>query len=159
MSTYPHIRRADLRDLPQLAILFDLYRQFYQKDSDIPGAERFLTERMRNEESVLFVAETEQGTLCGFVHLYPTFTSLGMARCWILNDLYVMNSARRSGIARLLMNTAHELALATGARSINLETQIENSTAQSLYESLGYELETEFRFYTKVITSVPGPAR
>jgi ribosomal protein S18 acetylase RimI-like enzyme len=151
MSTEPTIRRATAQDVPRLAKLFDLYRQFYHKPADLAGAERFLTERLENEQSVVFVAEGEHGELRGFTQLYPTFSSLGMCRSWVLNDLFVEEHARRLGIGRLLMEAAHQLAISTGARSINLETQIDNVKAQALYESLGYEAETEFRFYSKAV--------
>jgi hypothetical protein len=34
-------RKATLEDLAQLAILFDQYRTWYHKESDIKGAETF----------------------------------------------------------------------------------------------------------------------
>ena len=37
-------RKATLEDLPQLSNLFDQYRTWYHKESDIEGAENFLTE-------------------------------------------------------------------------------------------------------------------
>lgn len=151
MSNRVRIRRANLKDIWKLAGLFDLYRQFYHKESDVLGAEQFLSERMQKGESVVFVAEMSGGALCGFVQLYPSFTSLGMARSWILNDLYVVEDARRLGVARLLMSAAHELANSTGAHTINLETQMTNTEAQSLYQSLGYEVESEFLLYSKVV--------
>ena len=146
------IRRAEQTDVPELARLFDLYRQFYNRSSDISGAERFLAERLQKGESVVFVAEGLKGELLGFTQLYPSFTSIGMARSWILNDLYVVECRRRTGVGRLLMRAAHELAIETGARSINLETQNENTKAQALYESLGYEVESSFRFYSKGVS-------
>lgn len=152
MSNNPIIRRAELRDIPQVAVLFDLYRQFYKLPTDIPRAERFLSDRIEKNESEVIVAEEPGGALLGFTQLYPTFTSLGMARSWVLNDLYVVEEARRTGVGRLLMNAAEDLARASGARSINLETQNENTRAQSLYESVGYQQETEFRFYSKALT-------
>lgn len=151
MSAPISVRRATTQDLPRLAELFDLYRQFYDKSSDLAGAERFLSEHIEREESVIYVAETAQQHIVGFAQLYPSFTSLGMARSWILNDLYVVESARRLGVGRMLMHEANELAMQTGARSISLETHIENHKAQALYVSLGYEPESEFRIYSKVV--------
>ena len=78
------IRRAGLPDLPQLAGLFNLYRIFYRKESDIPGATRFLEERLTHHESVVFVAE-EEGQLVGFTKLYPQFSSTRIKRTWMLN--------------------------------------------------------------------------
>jgi hypothetical protein len=38
-------RKAVITDLPQLAELFDQYRVFYHKGSDIPAAANFLQEK------------------------------------------------------------------------------------------------------------------
>jgi ribosomal protein S18 acetylase RimI-like enzyme len=148
-----HIRPAGLSDLPQLAHLFDLYRQFYKKNSSLDGAAQFLRARIANKESVIFVAEAPPDELSGFVQLYPSFTSLGMGRSWILNDLYVSQAFRRQGVGRALMEAAHEFAKSTGALSITLETQIENTEAQALYEALGYSAATGFAFYSKPLPS------
>ncbi|WP_335338418.1 GNAT family N-acetyltransferase [Chryseobacterium sp. IHB B 17019] len=66
------IRKVILQDLHQLAELFDQYRIFYHKDSDVPAAEKFLKERIEKQDSEIFVAEND-GKLIGFVQLYPIF--------------------------------------------------------------------------------------
>ena len=45
------IRKAELGDLRSLAELFDEYRVFYKKDSDILSAQSFLKERIEKNES------------------------------------------------------------------------------------------------------------
>ena len=62
-------RKATIQDLPQLVNLFDQYRTWYHKESDIEGAENFLKERLENQDSEIFVAE-ENGFLTGFTQLY-----------------------------------------------------------------------------------------
>lgn len=62
-----------------------------------------------------------------------------MKKLWNLNDLYVDQSARRKGVAKILMKKAKEYALKTGAKGLTLETAIDNYNAQRLYESIGYE--------------------
>jgi len=47
-----------------------------------------------------------------------------------------------------LMNQALQLAKETGASRIDLETAIDNTSAQLLYESLGYERDIEFHKYS-----------
>ena len=66
-------RKATVQDVSQLAELFDQYRVFYHKESDIPAATTFLQERLENKDSEIFVAE-ENGELTGFVQLYPIFS-------------------------------------------------------------------------------------
>lgn len=53
-------RKAVTEDLKSLIVLFDEYRVFYKKDSDLPGAELFLAKLMNNNESVIFIAEDEK---------------------------------------------------------------------------------------------------
>jgi ribosomal protein S18 acetylase RimI-like enzyme len=144
------IRRAALADLDPLVPLFDAYRQFYGQAPDPEGARRFLSERLQNEESVVLLALLRgEGTesAVGFVQLYPIFTSVGMRRVWILNDLFVAPGWRRSGIARQLMQAAAEFARATGASQLRLATARHNGPARALYEALGYRRDETFDHY------------
>ena len=93
-------------------------------------------------------AAKEGGAGVGFVQMYPTFSSLRMARALILNDLYVANAYRRQGVARRLMEAARAFAQVSGATSLSLETAMDNARARALYESLGYELEQGFLQYS-----------
>lgn len=102
-------RKATVKDIRQLAELFDQYRIFYHKESDIPAAEKFLTERIKNNDSEIFVAEYE-GKLIGFVQLYPLFSSTRMKRYWLLNDLYVNGNYRGNGYSKALIEEAKQMA-------------------------------------------------
>jgi len=115
-------RKATIQDLPQLAELFDQYRVFYHKESDIPAAESFLKDRIENKDSEIFVAESE-GDLVGFVQLYPLFSSTRMKRYWLLNDLFVNENYRGKGFSKELIEEAKELAKCTNAAGILLEPE------------------------------------
>ena len=54
---------------------------------------------------------------------------------------------RNKGIGRMLMNAAKSFAEKKGVTSIELSTSINNKNAQSLYESLEYQRDTEFYDY------------
>jgi GNAT superfamily N-acetyltransferase len=140
------IIQASHEDIAILAPLFDAYRVFYEKASDLDSARKYLWERISNLESVIFLAmDGEQGL--GFTQLYPTFESLQMKRLWILYDLYVTPSARRRGVGRALMDRASNFAQATGAIRMTLTTAIENKPAQALYESQGWIRDVDFYYY------------
>lgn len=140
------IRRATPAHLDALAGLFDGYRQFYRRPSDLDAARAFLGERLAADDSVLLVAERD-GTLVGFTQLYPLFSSVRMRRVWVLNDLFVAPDARRQGVARALMEGARAVAASTGAVALQLATEHDNRSAQALYEALGYERDTDFATY------------
>jgi GNAT superfamily N-acetyltransferase len=130
-----------------LVRLFDEYRQFYQQPSDPGKVQIFLEMRLKNKESVIFMA-LRAGKPVGFVQLYPSFTSVGTARIWILNDLYVDETNRRSGVARELTEYVISFARETGASKVLLETSADNAKAQALYENLGFLRETSMFHYT-----------
>ncbi len=144
------IRRAVVEEVDRVAPLFDAYRQFYGQPADVALARRFLSDRLTREESVVFLAETA-GTAapeaCGFTQLYPLFSSVACRPIWILYDLFVARAFRRGGVGRRLMEAAHQFARAQGAATVELETAHTNTTAQALYESLGYRQDLEFRHY------------
>lgn len=144
------IRRAVLEDVDRIVPLFDAYRQFYRQPADAALARRFLTDRLARDESVVLLAETA-GTAapdaCGFTQLYPLFSSVACRPIWILYDLFVARAFRRGGVGRRLMEAAHEFAHAQGAATVELDTAHTNTTAQALYESLGYRQDLEFRHY------------
>lgn len=143
----PTVRRAVESDLPALLPLFAGYLRFYGKSVDEAKVAAFLGERLRREESVVFLA-WRGGQAIGFVQLYPAFASLSQARSWILNDLFVAPEARGGGAARALMLAARRLGEETGAAELFLQTAHDNLGAQRLYEGLGWTLDQQFRVYT-----------
>lgn len=144
------IQRATLAELDAVAELFDLYRLFYEQESNIKAAKSFLKERIVKEESVIFLANDNDNNVVGFVQLYPTFSSVSMKRSWVLNDLYVDESARKKGFAEKLIKEAIRYAKETGAKGVSLETGKENGYAQKLYEKIGFVQETNFFYYFSI---------
>ncbi|TQR21035.1 GNAT family N-acetyltransferase [Psychrobacillus vulpis] len=140
------IQKATLNDLEALTELFDLYRLFYNQNSDIKGARIFLEERLMNNDSVVFIA-FEEGTPVGFVQLFPSFSSVSMKRLWVLNDLYVKENVRRKGIAEKLIKKAISFAEETKAKGILLETAQDNLNAQKLYEKIGFLKDSSYYYY------------
>lgn len=140
------VRQAVLSDLEALALLFDSYRQFYGGASDVPAAKAFLLARLAHGESAVFIAY-EGTTPVGFTQLYPSFSSLSMARIFVLNDLFVESQARRKGVASLLMSAAVAYASTLGAVSVSLSTAVTNASAQALYEGAGWKRDAQYFVY------------
>ena len=134
--------------------LFNRYRVFYKQPSDIMLAESFINARLQNNESVIFVALADDQTPVGFTQLYPKYSSMRATKNWILNDLFVSPDHRKQGIGEQLINAATAFAKAQGASFVQLETAVDNYTAQSLYEAIGFikqEPDTEFLLYRKKV--------
>lgn len=140
------IIQATTDHLPAVAPLFDAYRQFYGQPSDLPAALEFLSQRLTNRESAVFLALDGDEAL-GFVQLYPSFSSVSLRRVWILNDLFVAPAARQRGAATALISQACAFARADGAKGLALETAIDNP-ARKLYERLGWRRDTDFYHYS-----------
>ena len=145
------IRRAHLHDLGLITPLFDLYRQFYEQASDLARAENFLAQRIQHNESVIFLAFDGDAAV-GFTQLYPGFSSVSMARTFLLNDLFVVSSHRLHGVGALLLKAAAAHAQSEQAVRISLTTNVANATAQSVYEAQGWERETAFLTYNYKLT-------
>jgi GNAT superfamily N-acetyltransferase len=137
---------ACFEHLEEVSKLFDRYRVFYKQSSDLEAAAKFLQERFQKKDSTVLVA-SDNGRVVGFTQLYPSFSSVSMQRVWILNDLFVEETYRKQGVAKLLLGAAENFARETGAVRIILATQISNMAAQALYESLGYSKDKEFYHY------------
>lgn len=146
MNTAPAIRQATINDVAIVAKMFDAYRMFYQQPSDMKGATEFISERLRLEESVILIAFINEHAV-GFTQLFPIFTSVGMQRTWLLNDLYIEPVARGKGIASALLDAAKAHGKSTNSKWLMLQTGATNVAAQALYEKNGWRKENDL-FYS-----------
>lgn len=142
------IRQAKTEDVKTVTTLFDNYRLFYGRKSDINKAKDFISARLNNQDSKIFIAETDLKRIVAFIQLYPTFSSISAKSSWILNDLYVLEKYRRNGIASKLIKHAVQFANSTGAASISLQTGKDNFDAQRLYEKLNFVKDNYFLSYS-----------
>jgi GNAT superfamily N-acetyltransferase len=61
----------------------------------------------------------------------------GVEDCW-LEDVFVRESARGSGLGRALVERTQAVARARGCRRVELDVQSDNAGARALYESAGF---------------------
>ena len=139
------ILRADHKHLKELIPLFDAYRVFYGQLSDTVAAESFLTKRLKNQESVIFMIY-EKKLAVGFVQLYKTFSSVSLEPFFILNDLYVAAEYRGKGLGAALLQRAKAYCTELNYKGLALETATDNP-AQKLYEKLGWKNDTDVLHY------------
>jgi ribosomal protein S18 acetylase RimI-like enzyme len=88
------------------------------------------------------VARDRQGKRAGFIWVQENrhgFT--GEARAYVL-EVYVSPTCRGKGLGKRLMDCAEEWARARGLERIALNVAAHNTPARTLYESLGYAVET-----------------
>ena len=141
-----NIKCANKNDANIIGEVFNLYRVFYKQDSNVEIAQKYIADRLTNNESVIFFAEDNDKCI-GFTQLYPTFDSVNVRQKIVLYDLFVREEYRRKGFAKLLMNAAKQYASDNNFGSIELSTGKTNTQGQSLYESLGYIRDNEYYTY------------
>ncbi len=141
------VRQATILDLDLLVPLFDAYRQFYRRPSDLGLARRFLLERFQHNQSIILLAARPDGSAVGFTQLFPSFSSVSAARILILNDLFVRPEARRMRAGSLLLSAAASFGRSIGAVRLTLSTEVTNLVAQALYEAEGWTRQSDFYVY------------
>ena len=140
------VRKAIATDLDELSALFDQYRVFQGKKSDLQAAKVFLQHRLERAESVVFMAH-EGSVPLGFAQLYPSFSSTSLARVFILNDLFVHANGRRKGVASKLLAALEAYAWSEKATRVTLNVAMDNPQAQALYEAKGWSRDAQFFMY------------
>ncbi len=141
-----NIREAEPSDLDQLSKLFDSYRMFYGKESNIDISKKFLKSRLINKDSKVFICEVNN-ILTGFVQLYPLFSSTRVSKYWLLNDLFVIDKFRGKGYSKLLIDKAKELVKKSNACGMMLETEKSNKIGNNLYPKTGFKINNQSNFY------------
>ena len=140
------VREAKLTDLENLSVLFNSYRMFYEKKSDLKVAEEFLRSRIKNKDSKIFICEFNN-ELYGFVQLYPIFSSTRVSKYWLLNDLFIDINKRGKGYSKLLIERSKELVIESKACGMMLETEKSNDIGNMLYPSTGFKKNELCNFY------------
>jgi len=148
------VREAGVADLDQLVPLFDRYREFQGRASDLSAAHDFLRARLERGESIVFIAH-DRAAPVGFAQLYPSFSSVALARVFVLNDLFVDAPGRRKGVASRLLAAIEAYAWSRHAARVTLNVATTNAAGQALYDSRGWQRDEQFFMYHR---TPPRPA-
>ena len=140
------IREAKSSDINQLSKLFNSYRMFYGKESNIDISKEFLDSRIINKDSIIYVCEVGNNII-GFVQLYPLFSSTRVSKYWLLNDLFVDVKERGNGYSKLLIERAKKLVIESNACGMMLETEKSNNIGNKLYPITGFKMNELSNFY------------
>lgn len=139
--------QATKEHIQEVALMFDMFRQFYGKKSDKFTAEKFITDRLTNNDSLIFVALDEVQKTVVFSQVYFSFSSISANRILILNDLFVKEEARGKGIGRMLISHVFEYAKSIKSTKVTLSTKEDNFNAQILYNKMGFIRDEIFYHY------------
>ena len=139
--------RAGIGDLEILVAMFDAYRMFYKRDSDLDGSRAYLTARLERGEAMVFLALEDSGAALGFALCYSTFSSVAMKPLVMLNDLFTLPLARGQGVGSALVEACANFARLEGALTLRLRTATNNETAQRVYDRAGFKRDAVYYTY------------
>ncbi|HET7812782.1 MAG TPA: GNAT family N-acetyltransferase [Candidatus Baltobacteraceae bacterium] len=137
------IRQAGAGDLDELAPLYTAYRRHFNPEAKAEDSLPFLQQRFERDECVVFLAISD-AEACGFILLYPLWSSWYCKRIWFLSDLYVAPEQRNGGAGRLLVERVKTFAAESGAKSVMVELPRSEPHLQTFYDRLGFARDPVF---------------
>jgi GNAT superfamily N-acetyltransferase len=126
-------------DLAELLPLVRAYCDFY----DVAPADEALLAVSRaliadpDREGVQLIARNDGTEVLGFATVYWTWDTLIAARAGIMHDLFVVPSARGTGVADLLIEACVEECRRRDAAKLGWQTARDNTRARAVYERVG----------------------
>jgi GNAT superfamily N-acetyltransferase len=141
------------RDLPELLTLMRGYCDFYEvapSDEALLAMSRTLIADPAREGMQL-LARDARGTAIGFATIFWSWSTVSAARIGVMNDLFVAQGARGTGVADELIAACRDRCRRHGAARLTWQTALDNHRAQAVYERVGgqrsqwldYELPVE----------------
>ena len=133
--------RADTAEAEDVARLIAEFGAWWGKNV-VPEAEvRTSVERIMGGDDGEYLLGAVGGAPVGVCQLRFRWSVWKSAEdCW-LEDLFVREEARRSGLGRALVEAALERARERGCKRIELDVNEDNSAARALYEACGFQTE------------------
>lgn len=138
------IFKAEQWNIDVLLPLFETYRQTYGMDENPERTLAFLTNRMRFNESLFFIAVDENEQALGFVQLFPRLSSLQLQRYWQITDIFVINTPEQTDIYAALISKAKDFVQFT--QSNRLVAELEQNQ-YSMLKSEGFKLNPKERLF------------
>lgn len=138
------IFKAEQWNIEVLLPLFEVYRKSYGMDENPERTLVFLTNRMRFNESLFFIAMNDQEQAIGFIQLFPRLSSLQLQRYWQLTDIFVLEQPQQSEIYAALISKAKEFVHFT--QSNRLVAELEEAQ-YAVLQSEGFKLNPKERLF------------
>lgn len=119
------------------AALFDEYRVHYGQPTDRAGTATWLSTRL-SEGALHLTTALHDERPAGFITTVRLPASLRLGTVRSIRDLYVTPLHRGAGTARALLHHVITEARAAGDIRVSLQTEPQNTPAQTLYATLGF---------------------
>jgi GNAT superfamily N-acetyltransferase len=134
------IARVGPDDLTDLLPLMRGYCDFYEvdpSDDDLIALSAALIDDPECEGLQLIARNPEDGAAVAFATIYWSWSTSDAARIGVMNDLFVAEPARGSGIAERLIEACRAECSRRGAQRLAWQTAPDNARAQAVYDRVG----------------------
>jgi GNAT superfamily N-acetyltransferase len=137
-------------DLPELLPLMRAYCDFYEVDPSDEALLAMARELIADprKEGVQLIAREESGRAIGFSTVFWTWSTLSASRIAVMNDLFLTEDARGSGVAEELIAASAERAREHSATSLDWTTAHDNLRAQKVYDRVGARRDERWLDYS-----------
>jgi ribosomal protein S18 acetylase RimI-like enzyme len=133
----PLIRVATENDADDVARLMIAFRNWWQRDEPDDAAFMAGVRRLLADPNTDFLLAGDPAVgVCQLRYRYAVWTA---SEDCCLEDVYVEEAARGSGLGRALVEAAMDRARERGCARMELDTNETNEPALALYRSLGFE--------------------
>jgi ribosomal protein S18 acetylase RimI-like enzyme len=130
------IRRASPDDLDTVAALLSAFRDWWGSSTPSDETFRATAAKLLHDPNTEYLLAGTSG-LAQLRYRLSVWT--GVEDCW-LEDLFVADDARGTGLGSALIEACFDRARARGCRRIELDVNESNRHALRLYERMGFSL-------------------
>ena len=141
------VRVARLADAERVAALMAAFRDHIERDRPTDSDIRSTVEALVRDPNTEFLLADEG--VCQLRYRLSVWTAT--EDCW-LEDLYVGDGARGTGVGRALIEAAFERARGRGCARVQLDVDEANTRAIDVYRAAGFGTEPGARGRTMLVT-------
>ena len=140
----PEVRVAQPEDAERVAALMAAFRTHIGRSEPSDAEVRATVERLLANPNTEYLLADEG--VCQLRYRLSVWTAT--EDCW-LEDLYVTEAARGTGVGRALIEAAFGRARARGCKRIQLDVADDNSRAIDVYRAAGFGVDGDTRLITR----------
>jgi GNAT superfamily N-acetyltransferase len=130
-------------DLGALLPLMRAYCDFYEvspsDDALLALSQALIADP--EHEGVQLLAQDDEGRAVGFATIYWSWATTSAERIGVMNDLFVAQEARGTGVAEALIEACRAACAAHGAGKLTWQTAPDNAAAMKVYDRVGAKRE------------------
>lgn len=132
------VRTIETKDKNQLTeLMYQYIVDFYKRPNpSIEKVHNLIETLLEKNKGIQFIAEQDR-ELLGFATLYFSFSTTKADKITVMNDLFVVENARGTGVAQELFKSCEKFTKENGYAHMSWVTATDNKRAQRFYEKMG----------------------